>query len=248
MGNVTSLWRHPIKSHGREAVTSTTLIAGHTMPGDRVWAVAHETSKADGAEWVSCGNFSRVSKAPELMAMTAALDEPAGMVTLTHPKLGDFTFDPDGDASGFLDWVRPIMPADRAQSARLIKVPNRGMTDSDFPSVTICNMASHRAVEQTIGFEMSIHRWRGNIWLDGDDLLPWDEFDWMDRNIRIGDAILRPRERTDRCAATTTNPETGLRDADTLSVLDRFGHRDFSVRAEVINGGNIEIGSKAELI
>lgn len=246
MTQVTSLWRHPIKSHGREAVQSTTLIAGHTMPGDRVWAVAHDASSADGSAWVSCGNFSRVSKAPALMAMTATFNDVTGMVTLTHPKLAEFTFNPDGDITPFLDWVRPIMPSDRAQSARLVKVPDRGMTDSDFPSVTICNMSSHRAVQQKMGFDLSIHRWRGNIWLDG--LAPWEEFDWMDRDIRIGDAILRPIERTDRCAATTTNPETGLRDADILSVLDSYGHRDFSVRAEVIQGGHIEIDSKAELI
>jgi hypothetical protein len=30
--------------------------------------------------------------------------------------------------------------------------------------------------------------------------------------------------------------------------LDSFGHRDFSVRAQVIQGGLIELGNKAELI
>lgn len=246
MAQVTSLWRHPIKSHGREAVNSTTLIAGHTMPGDRVWAVAHEASKADGSEWVSCANFSRVSKAPQLMAMEAALDEQSGIVTLTHPKLGTFRFDPDGDVQPFLEWVRPIMPEDRAQSARIIKVQGRGMTDSDFPSVTLCNMASHRAVEQNLGIDLSIHRWRGNIWFDG--IAPWEEFDWMGKDIRIGNAVLRPMERTDRCAATTTNPRTGLRDADILSVLDSYGHSDFSVRALVIEGGTIDIGSEVSVL
>lgn len=246
MAQVTSLWRHPIKSHGRQEVQSITLIAGQTMPGDRVWAVAHERSQADGSEWVSCGNFSRVSKAPALMAMTAALDDATGQITLRHPKLAPLTFDPNGDPQPFLDWVRPIMPEDRLQSARIISVPNRGMTDSEFPSVTLCNMASHRAVQQKLGFDISFHRWRGNIWLEG--LAPWEEFDWMGKDVQIGDAILRPLERTDRCAATTANPETGLRDADVLSVLDSYGHRDFSVRAQVIKGGHIAPGNEARLI
>lgn len=244
MSKVTSLWRHPIKSHGREAIDAVTLIAGQTMPGDRVWAVAHEASKADGSKWVSCGNFSRVSKAPKLMAMSAALDEARGLVTLSHPELVDLTFDPDEESAAFLEWVRPIMPENRAQSARIIKVPERGMTDSDFPSVTLCNPASHKAVEQRMGQDLSIHRWRGNIWIDG--LEPWEEFNWMGKDIRIGEAVLRPLERTDRCAATTTNPETGVRDADTLSALESFGHQDFSVRAQVIQGGDIRIGSKVE--
>ena len=246
MANVTSLWRHPIKSHGREAVTSTTLIAGQTMPGDRVWAVAHDASKADGSQWVPCANFNRVSKVPQLMAMTAQLEDPTGMVTLAHPKLGDISFDPDGDIAAFLEWVAPIMPADRAQSKRMVKAPNRGMTDSDFPSVTLCNITSHRAVERYLGMDLSIHRWRGNVWLDA--FPEWEEFEWIGKDIRIGEAILRPLERTDRCPSTKSNPETGLHDADILSALDSFGHRDFSVRAQVIQGGRIEVGSKAELI
>jgi len=220
-GTVTGLWRHPIKSHGREALDSVTLSPGQTMPGDRVWAVAHEMSQADGSEWVHCGHFSRVSKVPELMAISATLN--GDRVTLRHPRRPDLDFAPDAEANRFLDWVKPLMPQDRAQSARIIRVPGRGMTDSDFPSVTLCNMASHRAVEQRIGHALSPLRWRGNIWFE---------------------VVFAVRERTDRCAATTTNPETGKRDADTLGALDHWGHRDFSVRAEVIRGGTIRLGDE----
>lgn len=39
---VTEIWRHPIKSHGREPLESVTLEAGKALPLDRLWAVAHE--------------------------------------------------------------------------------------------------------------------------------------------------------------------------------------------------------------
>lgn len=239
-GLVSSLWRHPIKSHGRESLDTVTLIAGQTMPGDRVWAVAHEMSKADNSAWSHCANFSIGSKAPKLAAINTRFDEVQNLVTLTHPDQADLTFDPDGDATAFLDWVRPLMPENRAASARIVRVPGRGMTDSDFPSVTLCNMTSHRAVEAQIGHDLSINRWRGNIWFDG--LPEWLEFDWIGQDIKIGEVILRGRERTDRCLATTANPETGIRDADTLAALDHWGHRDFSIRTEVIRGGEIHIG------
>ena len=243
---LSQIWRHPIKAHGAEALTRTELTAGKTLPWDRVWAVAHEASKADGAEWVPCANFSRVSKAPALMAISATLDEASETLTLSHPNRPDLQFSPDRDVAAFLDWVRPLMPEDRAASARIIRVPGRGMTDSDFPSVTLCNLASHREVEQRLGHPLSIDRWRGNIWLDG--FAEWEEFDWIGKDIRIGSAILRPIERTDRCPSTRSNPVTGLQDVDVVSALDSFGHRDFSVRAEVLQGGTIEIGSKAELV
>ena len=237
---VTAIWRHPIKSHGREALERVALSAGQTLPYDRLWAVAHENSDADGSVWVSCGNFSRVSKAPKLMAITARTDEARETVTLSHPEAADLTFSPDSDSAAFLDWVRPLVPADRAQPARVIRARGPAMTDSDFPSVTLCNMSSHRAVEQRLGRPLSIHRWRGNIWMDG--LAPWEEFDWLDREVQIGQAVFRVRERTDRCAATTTNPDTGVRDADTLGALETWGHMDFSVRAEVVRSGDVALG------
>jgi hypothetical protein len=95
-------------------------------------------------------------------------------------------------------------------------------------------------VEQRIGRPLSIHRWRGNVWIDG--LAPWEEFDWVGRELRAGDAVLRVRERAERCLATTANPETGRRDADTLGALESWGHRDFAVLAEVVRGGTLRRG------
>lgn len=242
MTTVTTLFRHPLKSHGREELEAVALKAGDSMPFDRVWAVAHDASKADGSVWAPCANFSRVSKAPALMAITSAFDEASGQLTLHHPDRPDLTFDPDTEGAHFITWVMPLVPQDRALPNRIVKLPGRGFTDSDFASVTLCNHASHRAVEQKLGQSLSIHRWRGNIWLECE--APWEEFDWMDKNVAIGDCVLTVLERTDRCLATTANPETGRRDAETLTALDHWGHQDFSVRAKVKQGGMIRRGDK----
>ena len=243
-GEVTQLWRHPIKSHGREAVETVTVSPGQTMPGDRVWAVAHEASKADGSAWVPCANFSRGAKAPQLMAISARSE--GDRLTLSHPDRPDLTFAPDTEQQAFLDWVKPLMPVDRAASARIIRVPGRGMTDSDYPSISLCNMASNRVVGQKLGQEISPLRWRGNIWFDGLPL--WEEFDWLDRDVRIGEAVFRVRERITRCLATTANPDTGERDADTLGALQSWGHQDFGVYAEVLAGGAISVGDKVDVL
>ena len=239
---VTEIWRHPIKSHGREPLETVTLTPGQAMPLDRVWAVAHERSDVDGTTWASCGHFCRVAKIASLMAITARYDADAKTITLQHPERDNLTFDPDTEGDAFLAWVRPIVPEDTLQPARLVRAQTQAFTDSDFPSVTLCNHASHRAVEQRIGRPISHLRWRGNIWIDG--LAPWEEFDWDGRDVRIGDALLRVRERTDRCKSTHSNPETGRRDADVLGALDSWGHQDFSVRAEVIEGGTVAIGAE----
>lgn len=247
MGRVAALWRHPIKAHGREALGRVSLTEGQTFPWDRRWAVAHEAAKTTGGEWAPCANFSRAAKAPSLMAITAQTDETTGRITLRHPDLWDLTFDPDTQGEKLIQWARPIMPADRAASARVVPAGDHGMTDTMFPSISIHTTASHRAVEGRMGRKLSTERWRGNIWLDG--FAPWEEFDWIGKTLRIGTAEIGIREPITRCLATTANPDTGHRDADTLGVLNEvFGHQQFGVYGVVTKSGDIAIDSPAEVL
>lgn len=243
---VHQLWRHPIKSHGHEALQKAKLITGQTLPWDRTWAVAHEGAKTDGTAWAPCANFSRGAKAPGLMAIEATLDETTETITLRHPNRPDVTLHPERDADKLIEWVRPLMPEDRAQSTRVVRVPERGMTDTDFPSVSIANLASHAAVEAKCGNDLSTRRWRANIWLYG--LAAWTEFDWIGKTLAIGEVRLEVQERITRCLATTANPETGARDADTLGVLKTWNHQDFGVYATVTQGGEIGLGDTARVL
>ena len=55
------------------------------------------------------------------------------------------------------------------------------------------------------------------------------------------------REIITRCKATTVDPDTGIEDADTLGALSAgWGHQDFGVYAEVVEGGRVAVGDRAE--
>ena len=249
MTRVTDIFRHPLKSHGREALQQVSLSKGNTMPWDRCWAVAHEASSADGSTWVPCANFSRGSKAPKLMAVNVKLNETTQTLTLSHPERKDFTFQPDDirQLSGFLAWIKPLMPTDRAQSARIIRLQDRGFTDTDFASISINSHASLRALSEKIGLQLSPLRWRGNIWLD--DLEPWAEHSWVGQQFRIGSVLFEGVEPVVRCLATTANPQTGKQDADTLGALnDGWNHQNFGLYARIIESGKISIEDTLELL
>lgn len=238
MNRLTRITRHPIKGHGREDLASVSLSPGACLPWDRHWAVAHDAARlAEG--WSPCTNFARGARAPGLMAITSTLNEATGAVMLSHPDRGEITFRPDdvGDLPRFLDWVMPLNPPERALPDRIVSV-GRGMTDSDFPSVSVLSESSLAALSKAMGTALSPHRFRGNLWIDGAE--PFAEFDLIGSSIRIGDAVLEIRERITRCLATSANPKTGLRDADTLGALERgFQHQDFGVYAVVTRGGRI---------
>ncbi|GAA6174218.1 MOSC domain-containing protein [Sulfitobacter pacificus] len=243
---VTALYRHPIKSHGREALERIRLEAGQAMPNDRRWAVAHDSAKADGTKWAPCANFSRGAKAPQLMAINAVLDDATDMVTLTHPDRDPITLHPVRDADSLISWVMPLVPQDRALPARVVELVARGFTDTPFASVSLNNMASHHAVEALAQSALSPLRWRGNIWFDG--AAAWEEFEWIDRDLRLGSAMLRVKERITRCKATTANPETGESDVDTLRALNILGHQDFGIYVEVTQSGDVALGDQLELL
>ncbi len=64
MIKVVEIWRHPIKSHGREALNTVAVTAGQTLPLDRAWAVAHDQTDADGSEMGFLCQFFTRSQGP----------------------------------------------------------------------------------------------------------------------------------------------------------------------------------------
>lgn len=245
MPRLVRIWRHPIKSHGREALERVALTAGETMPWDRTWAVAHVATKADGSKWEPCANFSIGAKVPGLTAISSQLDEDRGVVHLTHPDLGSLQINPDTQGDALIDWTLPLIPVERP-SARVVRVPNRGMTDTDYPSVSIGNLATHLAIEQKLGRRLSTRRWRINLWVDG--LAPWEEFEWAGKTLQIGDVALNVVEPITRCKATTANPDTGIRDTDTLGLLNSWGHQEMGMYTEVAESGMVALQDEVRLL
>ena len=248
---VAEIWRHPIKGHGREQVDEVALTIGECLPWDRRWAVAHEASCFDPANprWQPCSEFSRGAKSPRLQAISARVDPRYRNLTLSHPDRPDLTIDPDDHdgACEFIQWVMPISNGNRMLPARLVRARGQGMTDTDFASVSLINLATHRAIEAQLGHGISPLRWRGNLLLDG--LEPWVEMDWVGRTLRIGAAELTVKETITRCMATTANPETGERDADTLGALNKgWGHQECGVYAMVTKSGAMRQGDAVKLV
>ena len=238
MNRLALITRHPIKAHGRELLASVVLSEGETLPFDRRWAVAHEAARLTPG-WVSCNNFLRGVKTPQLMAMEAAME--GTRVRLTHPTLGEIVVNPDEaeDAARLIAWVAPLVPEGRAQPVQVVR-HDGGLTDSDYPTVSILNLASLAELSACMGMELSPHRFRGNLWLEG--AAPWAEWDWIGRRLQIGGAVLEVTERITRCRATCVDPVSGEVQGETLAALESgYGHKDFGVYAKVVQGGTIAL-------
>lgn len=81
---------------------------------------------------------------------------------------------------------------------------------------------------------------------------PHEEDEWIGRNVRLGEAIVRPLEQVARCAITTRDPATGERDLDTLRVIKEYRgvrgtkYLDFGVYGAVVEPGRVRVGDPVE--
>jgi uncharacterized protein YcbX len=81
-----------------------------------------------------------------------------------------------------------------------------------------------------------------------------EEDTWIGSRIKVGKAILAVTEPDARCAITTQDPDTGVRDLDTLRMI--IGYRglrdgryaDFGVLADVEKPGRVKLGDKVLLL
>ena len=121
---------------------------------------------------------------------------------------------------------------------------NEGLTHSfsDIPdkAISIVNLNTVKDLEKKIGKSINPLRFRANFIIEGGS--PWEEFDWIDKKIEIGDSVLEVFKKTQRCAATIVDPFTGNRDINIPKEINyHFGHINLGVYAKVIKSGKVSI-------
>tara|TARA_A100001011_G_scaffold360760_1_gene408304 strand:+ start:219 stop:911 length:693 start_codon:yes stop_codon:yes gene_type:complete len=222
-----------------------------TLTGDRNWALTYENSRFDSNNptWHPSQVFLRCSVAPLFAAVDIKTNSLDNTITFSHPMLKSIRLNLEysADREKFVEWVLPICPKKAPKPSKLCSVPDRGMTDTDYPSISLNSLSSLTDLSKRTGLELSQKRFRGNIWIK--NLKPWTELELIGKEVFIGDAILKVVEPIVRCNTTKTNEVTGVRDVDTLSVLQKnFGHKYFGVYCKVVSGANIGINDTFEVL
>ena len=99
------------------------------------------------------------------------------------------------------------------------------------------------SLEAQWGVQIDPLRFRANIYIDG--AKPWEEFDWVGGEIRIGGAVFTVDRKNGRCGATNVNPTTGRRDLDIPgSLRAAFGHKNLGVYLIVREAGRLSVGDQ----
>jgi len=83
---------------------------------------------------------------------------------------------------------------------------------------------------------------------------PHEEDSWVGRRVRVGDALVEILGPVPRCATTTRDPSTGIRDFDALRAIAAYRGRregkkiDFGVYARALEPGTVRVGDSVLLL
>jgi uncharacterized protein YcbX len=130
---------------------------------------------------------------------------------------------------------------------RLARVARAG-DGNDVRPVTLVSLASVRELSRQGGREEPVDARRFRMTIELEALEAHEEDSWTARRVRIGGALLLVGEPVPRCVVTTQDPDTGVRDFPTLSVIKRYrdvsedGDLPFGVYASVVEPGTARVG------
>ncbi len=232
---------------------SATLEKDRRLPFDRRFALAPSTTRIEGAHapWTPKQKFIALFRHEKIATLETAFDAETETITVLRGgrRVARGQLTSVIGRSMLEDFFAAYLRDESRGRPRVVEAePGEGLTDVPEPMISIISLASvqdlgERIIRQTI----DPLRFRGNIHLAG--ARPWEEFQWLGRDIRIGGAVLEVAERTNRCAAVNVNPATGIRDLNLLNDLTRGrGHADMGIYARVKQSGTIRQGDPVELV
>lgn len=175
----------------------------------------------------------------EAIAGDVSLGEPLDATFFGHPRGARLVVGPWSDALS--TWA--------GHSLRLIALASPGDGPDRGPTATLLSTAALASLARAGGSEAPLDRRRFRMTFGIDGVDAHAEDDWLDRDVRVGGAVVRPADNVGRCAVTTHDPDTGVASFDTLRVLqatrgslDTTEPLPFGVWADVVEAGEVRLG------
>jgi uncharacterized protein YcbX len=137
------------------------------------------------------------------------------------------------------------------RSLRLVRTDHPGDGSDGFP-VSIVSTESAKELARRSGSPAALDSRRFRMLVEVSGCDPHQEDSWVGRRIRLGEAIVEVARRVARCVITTLDPESGVKDLDTLKHIKEYrelengGDIDFGVYADVVQAGSIHVGDQVE--
>jgi uncharacterized protein len=228
------------------------------IPGDRALFLIDELGRM--VSITRLGPLAAVQAEHDAAAGTLALRFPDGREVAGAIELGE------AQDAGFYKLglrVRAVegpfsaaLSAHAGADVRLVAAPRErpGIDRDRDGAVTLLSQGSLDELRARSGAREPVDARRFRMTFGIDEVPPHEEDRWIDRDVRIGDALVRVLGNVGRCAATTRNADTGEVDFQTLHHLRAYRADvetteplPFGVHARVVEPGRVRLGDAVTL-
>lgn len=247
---IEALYRYPVKGLTPEPLESVELTPLQTFPFDRAYAIENGPGPFDPAnpQHLQKVHFVMLMRNEELATVRSIFDDATETLVISKGGIeiacGDLRT--EAGRATIEDAITSIVTSGLRGRPRIVVSPGHSFSDVKDKCVHVVNRQSLTSLEGMLGAKVDARRFRPNLVLDGLDA--WQELDLVGKKLRTGGITLEIFKRTERCAATNVDPETGERDLKIPSFLSKtLGHTDFGVYARIIDGGRIRVGDTLEV-
>ncbi|ABY30739.1 MOSC domain-containing protein [Methylorubrum extorquens] len=249
---IAALYRYPVKGLSPEALETAELETSGYFPGDRLYAIENGPSGFNETvpRHLPKIAYLMLMRNEALARLRTRFDDATHRLTVEENGVQavDADLSTAEGREALAEFMKGFLPQELRAAPRVLTAPpGYRFTDSRTGYVSLINRASVAATEDLAGAPVDPLRFRGNLYLDG--LEPWAELDMVGRVLEAGDARLKITSRTERCAATNVDPQTGQRDLSIpRTLMQGVGHTDCGVYAEVLAGGVLRTGDSLRVI
>jgi len=242
------IWQFPVKGFPGYHTHTVSLQTNQLLPVDRRFAVSngHPASHKKLDEgWLSKRHFVQQLSEERLAGLSFMIDEENGCIRLSD-RTGLQAEAPLDEAGPVMAQLQALLPDRFEERPRLCRLDTAGYTDTNAPWITLAGSASLADFADVTHTAADNRRFRLNLIIRTDTA--FEEFDWIGKQISIGQVRLEIIEPVGRCAAINVDPETAERNADHLRTMRQvYGHTDLGVFARVITDGPISLGDTVTL-
>lgn len=240
IGTIRKIWRYPVSSTGGEQLDAAELGRGGVY-GDRTWGIVD----------LRDGSIVGPEKRAEWRPVPRALSRLGASGPQIRTPWSDWLDVGSGEAEaalssflGFEAALRPHVPHGEAAAGRI--APRYRRAD-----ILLTTTASMRRLADLLGTpeEVDDRRFRPNIVVDTDaGQSGFIELEWVGREIRIGEAVIRVVEPCVRCPFTTLAQDGLSFMPKVLHTISEAADRNFGVLCEVVTEGQTRTGDRVQLI
>jgi len=235
------------------------LLGEDGVPGDRAFFVVDGNGVMLSA--TRLGPLVGVVPRHDAEARTLALRFPdghevAGAIELGAPEPVRF-YDSELHGRAVLGAFSDALSEHCGTRLRLIAAPpdRSGVDRGRDGAATLLSVASLERLRAQAGESAPVDPRRFRMTFGVDGLEAHEEDGWVDRSVRIGDALLHVLGNVGRCALTTRQPDTGVVDFKTLHHLKAYRGDvptteplPFGVHARVLQPGCVRVGDGVALV